>query len=197
MRVNTSDIDRVGTPRTIVGTDFAGTVVQLGSAVSSLPGVPGQLKVRSGSLVTSTLTHAHTTPRTQATVVLEARLSFFLLVAVTAPGPSILHHLAMQSQSESPPSAAPGEPQQDPELWFEDGNLVLVAGNVEFRVYKGPFMAQSGFFKDMLSLPQPSPLEGGAASAGGPSPSCAIVHLADSPEDVRHFLRVFVEGAIR
>ncbi|KAI0742523.1 hypothetical protein C8Q80DRAFT_1328903 [Daedaleopsis nitida] len=91
-------------------------------------------------------------------------------------------------------------PQRDEELWFEDGNLVLYAGEVEFRVYKGPFMAQSAFFKDMLSLPQPSDPpdgDGKSHSASAGTPSCAIVHLTDSPQDVRHFLRSFVEGGIK
>ncbi|RPD76890.1 hypothetical protein L226DRAFT_611302 [Lentinus tigrinus ALCF2SS1-7] len=94
------------------------------------------------------------------------------------------------------PGPAPAEtvpvedwsPQRDEELWFDDGNLSIVAGNVEFRVYKGPLMKQSGFFKDMLSLPQPSLPA---------SVSCATVQVSDSPEDMRHFLRTFVEGGLR
>ncbi|RDX45991.1 hypothetical protein OH76DRAFT_1407329 [Lentinus brumalis] len=90
-----------------------------------------------------------------------------------------------------PVDIAPAEdwsPQPDEDLWFEDGNLSIVTGNVEFRIYKGPLMKQSGFFKDMLSLPQPSPPASG---------SCATVHVSDSPEDMRHFLRTFVEGCLR
>ncbi|KAI0688239.1 hypothetical protein C8T65DRAFT_746730, partial [Cerioporus squamosus] len=98
------------------------------------------------------------------------------------------------AQSSTSPTVVidPAEPPtptgHDEELWFEDGNLSIVAGGVEFRIYKGPLMKQSGFFKDMLSLPQPSP------SAGG---SCATVQVSDSPEDMRHFLRAFVDGSLR
>ncbi|KAI0742511.1 hypothetical protein C8Q80DRAFT_1188920 [Daedaleopsis nitida] len=79
---------------------------------------------------------------------------------------------------------------RDDEFWFQDGNLLLVTQDVEFRVYQGPLIAHSPVFKDMLSLPQPEPpryeREG--------SSSCPTVHLSDSPEDLRHFLRVFVSG---
>ncbi|KAH9925593.1 uncharacterized protein BXZ73DRAFT_103130 [Epithele typhae] len=52
----------------------------------------------------------------------------------------------------------------DKELWFADGNLVLVARDVEFRVYQGPLAAHSPIFKDMLSLPQPGESETGSHS---------------------------------
>ncbi|KAI0694943.1 hypothetical protein C8T65DRAFT_833354 [Cerioporus squamosus] len=111
------------------------------------------------------------------------------------PTPSGVEKLVDMGESSNPSPApvdtAPVEdwsPQHDEELWFEDGNLSIVAGGVEFQIYKGPLMKQSGFFKDMLSLPQPSP------SAGG---SCATVQVSDSPEDMRHFLRTFVDGSLR
>ena len=84
---------------------------------------------------------------------------------------------------------------RDPELWFDDGNLVLVAGDVQFCVYKGLLTSQSAVFKDMLSLPQP--VSDDANVHDGPSPNCASVHLSDSPEDLRHFLRAFTNGKLR
>ncbi|KAI0632739.1 hypothetical protein C8Q77DRAFT_1262464 [Trametes polyzona] len=83
---------------------------------------------------------------------------------------------------------AVGATKPDTELWFEDGNLVLVAGDVEFKVYRGPLIAHSPVFKDMLSLPQPGPHE-------RPHDSCPIIPLHDSPHDLRHALRVFVPGS--
>ncbi|KAI0702673.1 hypothetical protein C8Q76DRAFT_230122 [Earliella scabrosa] len=82
------------------------------------------------------------------------------------------------------PPGPDGASKRDDELWFEDGNLLLVASEIEFRVYQGPLLVHSPIFKDMLSLPQPE---------GGPTP-CPVVHLADSPEDLRHFLRAFMPG---
>ncbi|KAI0752027.1 hypothetical protein C8Q74DRAFT_348706 [Fomes fomentarius] len=94
------------------------------------------------------------------------------------------------------PCVDQNSPRRDEELWFEDGSLILVARDIEFRVYKGPLVAQSGFFKDMLSLPQPGD-SSSTPSNDSSSPSCATIHLSDSPEDLRHFLRVFVEGTLR
>ncbi|TFK85592.1 hypothetical protein K466DRAFT_494463 [Polyporus arcularius HHB13444] len=72
----------------------------------------------------------------------------------------------------------------DEEFWFDDGNIILIAGDVEFRVYKGLLADHSPVFKDMFSLPQPPTSEGELAA------SCPIVHLSDSPEEVRCLLRV-------
>lgn len=71
----------------------------------------------------------------------------------------------------------------DAELWFEDGNIVLVsAGGVAFRVYRGLLAAQSTVFADMLASSSSREDE---TVDGSPT-----VRLSDSPEDLRHFLRV-------
>ncbi len=77
--------------------------------------------------------------------------------------------------------------ERDRELWYEDGNISLVAGNTEFRVFKGILADHSPVFKDMFSLPQPpNPAPSQASEA------CPVVHLTDSPEEVRHLLRVCI-----
>ncbi|KAI0632740.1 hypothetical protein C8Q77DRAFT_1218231 [Trametes polyzona] len=95
---------------------------------------------------------------------------------------------------------APTAPRKDEELWFEDGTLILVARDVKFRIYRGPLIAHSPVFKDMLSLPQPT----GTVAVGGNEKvatirdeedgSCPVIPLPDSPEDLRHFLRVLTPG---
>ncbi|KAJ6601524.1 hypothetical protein B0H10DRAFT_2082251 [Mycena sp. CBHHK59/15] len=68
-----------------------------------------------------------------------------------------------------------------PELWFDDGNLVLQAGSSLFRVY-GRFLAQhSPIFNDMLKIPQPQ----GEQLVEG----CPVVQLADNEGDLECFLR--------
>ncbi|KAI0091080.1 hypothetical protein BDY19DRAFT_680917 [Irpex rosettiformis] len=42
-----------------------------------------------------------------------------------------------------------------PDLWFEDGNVVLVAEGIGFRVYGGLLAKHSKIFCDMFSVPQP------------------------------------------
>ncbi|KAF8145623.1 hypothetical protein K438DRAFT_1425906, partial [Mycena galopus ATCC 62051] len=45
------------------------------------------------------------------------------------------------------------------DLWFEDGNIVIQAGNSQFRVYRGVLAKRSSVFQDMLSSPQPPDAE--------------------------------------
>lgn len=78
---------------------------------------------------------------------------------------------------------------RDAEFWFDDGTVVLVARDIGFRIYKGILTKNSPVFHDMFSFPQPQ------ASTSPPSLSaaadpCPIVYLPDSPEDLRHILRV-------
>nr|VWP00495.1 N/A [Ganoderma boninense] len=75
--------------------------------------------------------------------------------------------------------------ERDTEFWYADGNVILAADNVEFRVYKGILADHSPVFKDMFSLPQPDP---GASE----SDACPVVLLTDSPSDLRYILRVCI-----
>ncbi|KAJ8474732.1 hypothetical protein ONZ51_g7032 [Trametes cubensis] len=74
-------------------------------------------------------------------------------------------------------------PLPDDDLWFEDGNVILAVGDKEFKLYRGPLMAHSLAFRDMLSLPQP---ESGPASADD---ACPVIRLDESVENLRHLLR--------
>ena len=74
---------------------------------------------------------------------------------------------------------------RDEELWFEDGTVVLVAGNVEFCIYKGLLADRSPVFKDMFAFPQPH------APSAEPSER-PRVRLPDSPEDIRELLRMLL-----
>ncbi|TBU36825.1 hypothetical protein BD309DRAFT_906021, partial [Dichomitus squalens] len=60
-------------------------------------------------------------------------------------------------------SDKPGRTRRDEEFWFEDRNVIFVAEDTEFCVYKGPLSKHSAVFKYMISLPQPA-----AASADEP-----------------------------
>ncbi|RDX49019.1 hypothetical protein OH76DRAFT_1483508 [Lentinus brumalis] len=46
-------------------------------------------------------------------------------------------------------------PERDDKLWFDDGTVVLVVQDTEFRVYRGLLEDQFPIFKNLLSLPQP------------------------------------------
>ncbi|KAJ7114158.1 hypothetical protein C8R43DRAFT_1039448 [Mycena crocata] len=82
------------------------------------------------------------------------------------------------------------EPQPVEELWFEDGNLVIQAGNSQFRVYRGFLAARSPVFKDMLSFPQPSDAE--------LIEGCPLVRLPDPALEVTVFLKaIFLSDFFR
>ncbi|RPD75421.1 hypothetical protein L226DRAFT_485561 [Lentinus tigrinus ALCF2SS1-7] len=73
---------------------------------------------------------------------------------------------------------------RDKEFWLDDGSIVLITQKTAFKVYKGLLAAQSPVFADMVATATPDPehsLEG-----------CPVVHLSDSPEDMRHFLRALL-----
>jgi hypothetical protein len=70
-------------------------------------------------------------------------------------------------------------------LWFPDGNLVLSAHGVLFRVFKGILAARSPVFADMLAFPQPEDAE----TLDG----CPVLHLDDSAADTMYFLKALFD----
>ncbi|KAM5544902.1 hypothetical protein V8D89_001800 [Ganoderma adspersum] len=77
--------------------------------------------------------------------------------------------------------------QRDPDLWLEDGNVVIVANSTTaFRVYKGLLGRVSAIFEETFKF-KPDP---GETIDSGP-----VVHVPDSPVEMGHFLRaVFRSG---
>jgi hypothetical protein len=75
----------------------------------------------------------------------------------------------------------PAVPERCPDLWYEDGTVVLQAGSRQFRVYRGILCAHSSVFSDMFSFPQPSSEE---KFEGIP-----LVQMPDSPSDLYYFLK--------
>ncbi|KAJ7165528.1 hypothetical protein C8R43DRAFT_1061459 [Mycena crocata] len=70
-------------------------------------------------------------------------------------------------------------------LWFEDGNIVIQAGNVQFRVYCGLLEARSSVFKEMFSFPRPAVCE----LVDG----CPLVRLPNPAMDVTVFLKALFD----
>ena len=77
----------------------------------------------------------------------------------------------------------------DDKYWFEDGNILLIAQDVEFRVYRGLLTSASHVFRDILSIPQQSPY-----AADEDTPGVPLVHLSDHPNDVRTLFEYFIFG---
>ncbi|KAF7308000.1 hypothetical protein MKEN_01161700 [Mycena kentingensis (nom. inval.)] len=74
------------------------------------------------------------------------------------------------------------------ELWFTDGNIVLTAGNAQYKVYRGILAKQSTVFADMLSLPLPPD---GDEQVDG----CPAVTLHDAEVEVTPFLKALFDAS--
>ncbi|KAJ6541014.1 hypothetical protein DFH09DRAFT_1322875 [Mycena vulgaris] len=70
-------------------------------------------------------------------------------------------------------------------LWFPDGNIVICAHNVLFRVFRGILAARSPVFADMLAFPQPDDAE--------VIDGCPVLHLDDSAADTMYFLKALFD----
>ena len=73
---------------------------------------------------------------------------------------------------------------QHEEFWFIDGNLILVARDTAFRVYRGLLTVQSQVFDDMFAS--------ASSSTHELFDGCPVVHLSDTPEDLAHLLHVLL-----
>ncbi|KAF7327970.1 hypothetical protein MKEN_00377200 [Mycena kentingensis (nom. inval.)] len=71
-------------------------------------------------------------------------------------------------------------------IWFLDGNIVLVAGSVAFKVHRGQLRRHSEVFDDLFSIPQPPEQD--------LFDGCPWVELHDSPTDVLYFLTALYDG---
>ncbi|KAF8639384.1 hypothetical protein AX17_001540 [Amanita inopinata Kibby_2008] len=76
------------------------------------------------------------------------------------------------------------------DFWFDDGNLILIAGPAAFKVHRGQLERHSEFFNGLLSLPLPQPQSQEVTLIDG----CIWVELHDRPEDVFYFLKALYDG---
>ncbi|TCD68723.1 hypothetical protein EIP91_010007 [Steccherinum ochraceum] len=74
-------------------------------------------------------------------------------------------------------------------FWFKDGNVVLVAEKIGFRVYQGILAEYSDVFRDMFTMPQPADSE--------MVDQCPVVRLSDTASDLECILHALYDGASR
>ena len=79
------------------------------------------------------------------------------------------------------------EHRQHQELWFDDGNVVLVAGNTWFKLYRGILARYSSVFRDLFQVAD--------ASAGDTIQNCPVVHVTDNPDHLVLFFVLMYDGA--
>ena len=66
-----------------------------------------------------------------------------------------------------------------PELWFDDGSIILVAQKTMFKVYKGLLSTHSPVFADMFSS---------ATHSDEIDDGCPVVRVSDSAQDLKGLL---------
>ncbi|GJE90384.1 hypothetical protein PsYK624_065150 [Phanerochaete sordida] len=98
------------------------------------------------------------------------------------------------SERDTPPSATDGTSKEDDnaihphsEMFFDDGNIMLVAEKTSYKVHRSVLSRKSALFKDLLSLPQPDSEE---KLDGLP-----MVRLLDAAEDITMLLDAIYNGA--
>ena len=74
-------------------------------------------------------------------------------------------------------------------LWFESGDVIIVAGYVAFRVHRDVLADSSTILADMLSS-----LAVDDDSNQQEMEGCPVVRLEDSVPDVKHLLRILYNG---
>ncbi|KIY45882.1 hypothetical protein FISHEDRAFT_60736 [Fistulina hepatica ATCC 64428] len=74
------------------------------------------------------------------------------------------------------------------DIWFLDGNIVLIAGVAAFKVHRGQLGRHSEIFHTLFSLPQP-PGDSQTLFDGAP-----WVEIHDDPSDVFYFLSALYDG---
>ncbi|KAJ7812800.1 hypothetical protein B0H14DRAFT_3879523 [Mycena olivaceomarginata] len=72
------------------------------------------------------------------------------------------------------------------ELWFADGNIIIIASSVAFKVHRGQLRRHSEVFDDLFSIPQPKDQD--------LYDGCPWVEVYDCPSDVLYFLRALYDG---
>ncbi|TCD69119.1 hypothetical protein EIP91_008595 [Steccherinum ochraceum] len=93
--------------------------------------------------------------------------------------------------SASKPRPVPKFPlgwKRSPDVWYHDGNIVLVAGSVGFRVYRGVLAQHSTVFADMFKVAQ-----GPTTAPEELYDGCPAVMLSETAEEIRPLLRAMFD----
>lgn len=72
------------------------------------------------------------------------------------------------------------------DFWFKDGNIVIVAGKIAFKVHRGQLARHSEVFSDLFTVPQPAVQE--------LIDGCPWVELHDDPAEVLCLLKALYDG---
>ncbi|CAK5279945.1 unnamed protein product [Mycena citricolor] len=72
------------------------------------------------------------------------------------------------------------------DLWFCDGNVIIIACSVAFKVHRGQLRRHSVVFDDLFSIPQPQDQD--------LYDGCPWIEVYDCPSDMLYFLKAIYDG---
>ena len=101
------------------------------------------------------------------------------------------------TQSITGAEGSPDTAQRDPRYWFDDGSVILLVQDVEFRVYRGILERHSPVLREMFSLRSPAPQEAFAHMGPGAVEAktlIPVVRLSDSARDWHHLFDWCMRG---
>lgn len=84
--------------------------------------------------------------------------------------------------------------EHNPDFWFADGSVVIIAEGVGFRVHMSLLSRHSPVFRDIFAIPQPAPGPGNESDGGGSHQGVLIVHVSDRAHDMRCLLHAIYDG---
>ncbi|KAI0750321.1 hypothetical protein C8Q80DRAFT_684276 [Daedaleopsis nitida] len=85
-------------------------------------------------------------------------------------------------------ATAVAEIQRDSDVWFDDGNIVVVAHNTAFRCHKTVLSRHSVVFMDLFAVPQPASASTGSLGPVAMLDDCPAVHVSGPSYDFRELL---------
>ncbi|RPD55047.1 hypothetical protein L227DRAFT_510624 [Lentinus tigrinus ALCF2SS1-6] len=106
------------------------------------------------------------------------------------------HDVPDANASSSPhPLQRDPTPSRDADIWLEDGNLVLIAGDTAFRVHKSQLSRHSDVFNGLLGMPQHLVDDVIPPSLADMCDGCTVIHLSDTAYDIKRLLHALYDGA--
>jgi hypothetical protein len=76
------------------------------------------------------------------------------------------------------------------EPWFDDGNIILLAEGVAFKVHRGVMARSSEMMQTMFSLPQPISIISDEPKIAG----CSVIEMHDDPSMLGDLIRALYDG---
>ncbi|EPS93375.1 hypothetical protein FOMPIDRAFT_1056037 [Fomitopsis schrenkii] len=83
---------------------------------------------------------------------------------------------------------------EDKQFWYDDGNIIIIAQNIAFRLYRGLLASESEVLRDILTGDTVASSEHVLGTSTHPVDGCPIVLVTDRAAERLSFLSVLIHG---